>query len=90
MFDDDSKRDRERKVIRELEKQAISSVMRTETGRGFMFKCLQNCGTFSSSFSEDTHKHAYFAGMRSHGLWLDGELRSAAPEDYYKMLRENM
>jgi hypothetical protein len=90
MFDDDGEKSRQRNAVKELELQAIRSVMRTENGRGFMYKCLMNCGTFVNNYCEDTHTHAYRAGLRSHGVWLDSELRHAATEDYYKMLRENL
>lgn len=74
---------------RELELLTIRGVMKTENGRAFMMRCLQNCCTFNSVYNNDTHMHAFNSGVRSHGLWLDAELREAAPDDYFKMLKEN-
>lgn len=85
-MDDRSKKNND---SRELELLTIRHIMKTENGRAFMWKCLQNCCTFESVFSIDTHKHAFNAGMRSHGLWLDSELKEAAPGDYFKMIKEN-
>lgn len=90
MVDESEDKERQRNSVRELEILAIRNTMRTENGRGFMYRCLQNCGTFTNTFGEDPHTHAYRAGKRGHGLWLDAELRHAATEDYYKMLRENL
>jgi len=74
---------------RELELLATRNVMATPTGREFMWRCLQNCCTFENIFNKDTVQHSYNAGLRGHGLWLDAELREAAPDSYFKMLKEN-
>ena len=74
---------------RELELLTIRHIMKTENGRNFMFRCLQNCSTFESIFNVDTQLHSFSAGLRSHGIWLDDELREAATDDYFKMLKEN-
>lgn len=89
MFDEENEGAKKQKKTRELELLTISNIMKTENGRSFMWRCLQNCCTFENIFSNDTVQHAYNAGLRSHGLWLDEELREAAPEDYYRMLKEN-
>jgi len=89
MFDEENEGAKKQKKTRELELLAISNIMKTENGRFFMWRCLQNCCTFENVFSNDAVQHAHNAGLRSHGLWLDEELREAAPEDYYRMLKEN-
>lgn len=88
MFDEEERANKHNKS-RELELLSIRNIMKTENGRAFMWRCLQNCCTFESIFSTDTHQHAFNSGVRSHGLWLDSELRDAATDDYYKMLKEN-
>ena len=74
---------------RELELLGIRNIMKTENGRSFMWRSLQNCGTFENMYSKDTHEHAFNAGKRSHGLWLNEELKVSATDDYFKMLKEN-
>lgn len=74
---------------RELELLSIRNIMKTENGRNFMWLSLQNCCTFESIFDTDTNQHAFNAGKRSHGLWLNAELKEAATDDYFKMLKEN-
>ena len=75
---------------RELELLTIRRLMSTENGRDFMWRCLQNCYTFSNVFDTDSHQHAYNAGRREHGIWLERELTEAAPEDYIKMRKEHL
>lgn len=67
----------------------IRTLMNTESGRSFMFRCLQQCGTYGSIFNKDALTHAYNSGARDHGLWLERELKEAAYESYLTMLREN-
>tara|TARA_R110000803_G_C11850641_1_gene305834 strand:+ start:251 stop:520 length:270 start_codon:yes stop_codon:yes gene_type:complete len=88
MFDEEQ-RDKKHNDARELELLTIRNIMKSENGRAFMYSCLQNCCTFESIFNTDAHQHAFNSGARSHGLWLDAELREAATDDYYKMLKEN-
>ena len=89
MFDEENEGAKKQQKSRELELLTIRNIMNSENGRAFMWRCLQNCCTFENIFSKDTVQHAHNAGLRSHGLWLDEELRDAATEDYYKMLKEN-
>ncbi len=74
---------------RELELLSIRNIMKTENGRAFMWRCLQNCCTFESIFDKESTQHNFNSGKRSHGLWLDEELREADEDNYYKMLKEN-
>lgn len=89
MFDEENDNSKKQRDSRELELYGISTIMKTENGRSFMWRCLQNCSTFESIFNTDTQLHAFNSGKRSHGLWLDEEIREAAPDDYFKMLKEN-
>lgn len=77
------------KKERELELLVIRNIMQTEGGRAFMWRSLQNCCTFENVFSKDPSIHSFNAGLRSHGLWLDAELREADLRNYYLMLNEN-
>lgn len=88
MFDEDDKR-KKQKNQRELELVTIRQLMKTENGRAFMWRCLQNCCTFENIFTGDQVQDAFKSGKRHHGLWLEDELREAAPEDYFTMLKEN-
>lgn len=89
MFDEENEGVKKQQQSRELELLTMRNVMKTENGRHFMWRCLQNCYTFENIYDIDSVQHAYKSGSRRHGLWLDSELREAAPEDYFKMLKEN-
>lgn len=88
VFDEDDRGKKQRKS-RELELLSIRNIMKTENGRSFVWRCLQNCCTFEGVFNNDAMQLAHNAGLRSHGLWLDDEIREAARDDYFKMLKEN-
>ena len=71
----------------ELESLDITSIMALEGGRRLMWDCLTECRTFTAVAIGDTD--AYHDGRRSIGVWLDSKLRTAAPESYITMLKEN-
>ena len=89
IFEDDSKKAKKYNKSRELELFSIRNIMKTENGRSFMWRCLQNCCTFEDTFKSDPIEHAHIAGLRGHGVWLNRELRDAATDDYFKMMKEN-
>jgi hypothetical protein len=80
---------KKQKNDRELELLTIRNLLKTENGRAFMWRCLQNCCTFENIYSIDPIVHSHNAGKREHGLWLDAEMIEASTDDYYKMLKEN-
>tara|TARA_R110002074_G_scaffold195878_3_gene362448 strand:+ start:8357 stop:8620 length:264 start_codon:yes stop_codon:yes gene_type:complete len=74
---------------RDLELFTIRGILKSEQGRHFLWRCLENCYTFDNIFEADHNKHIYKSGSRRHGLWLDSEIREADSDLYYKMLKEN-
>jgi len=89
VFEEDNNQGKKVQKSRELELFSIRNVMKTENGRNFMWRCLENCCTFEDIFDGDPIQHAHNAGKRSHGLWLHSELKEAATANYYIMLKEN-
>ena len=61
----------------------------TRGGRDFVWHCLTHTRLFYNTFTADANMHSYNAGKRSHGLWLELELKEASPGDYLKMITEN-
>ena len=55
MADEQTKK---RKSSRDLELYAIREIMKTENGRSFMWRCLENCCTFEDTFNSDPALHA--------------------------------
>jgi len=76
------------KSQRGLETLAIQAMMKNKDVRDFMWRMLEQAGTFTDNFSADPVQHAKNAGKRSLGLWVDSELREAEGS-YFEMLREN-
>ena len=90
MIDDDiDERKKKHNNERDLQQLVIQNFMKNEGGRAFMWRCLQNCCTFETIYSGNESQHSFNAGKRDHGVWLDQELRSAAKDNYYLMLKEN-
>jgi hypothetical protein len=89
MTDQDDQPQRGNSSAREVELLTIRNLMRNESGRDFMWRCLQQSCIFGNVFDKDPLTHAYRAGAREQGLWLDREIKEAAPDEYLMMLREH-
>jgi len=88
---DDARRSKKkRRRSRELELLTIRNFMKTENGRSFMWRCLEDCSTFIGTFSSDPIQSAFNSGSRKHGLWLVMELKEAAPDEYVMMIKEHI
>lgn len=74
---------------REVELLTMRNLMRNESGRDFMWRCLQQACIFSNTYTDDPLRHAYLAGGREMGLWIDKELKEAAPDEYLLMMKEH-
>lgn len=91
MYDNElDDKQREKMDERELQLYTIRSLMRLEQGRDFMWRCLQECQTFVNIFDVDQVVHAHRSGQREVGLWLESELKEAAPDEYLRMLKEHI
>ena len=87
-FDDDDKVSHNKKDDNDV--LAIQNIMRTEGGRDFIWKHLTSCGTYESTFNMNATQSNYNDGLRDAGLRLEREIKEAAPDDYFKMIKENM
>jgi len=74
----------------DLEPLTVQDIMKTEGGRSFMWKHLQECGVFENIFNKDPILHAYSAGKRESGLNIERDLKEHAPDNYLKMIKENI
>jgi hypothetical protein len=74
---------------RAAELHAMRDILRTNQGRDFMWRLLQQTGIFDTCFDKDPVVHAFKAGCRESGLWLQRELRDASTDLYLKMLKEH-
>lgn len=74
----------------DTEPLAVQNLMRTEGGREWMWKHLQECGVFENIFDENPVRQAYNAGKRQAGLQLEADLKEHDPDNYLKMMKENI
>ena len=87
LFDDDVERvDGDR----ELELLTIHNIMKLESGRMMFYRMLQQALVFENIFDNDVNLQYYNTGKRAAGLMIDANLRKAAPDEYLKMIKENM
>ena len=75
---------------REAQLLSISNIMASEGGRDFMWRYLQQSYVFVSVFDVDPIQHAYNAGRREVGLFLQREVKEAAPDQYIMMIKEHI
>ena len=57
-------------------------------GRRIAGRILSDAGVFRSSFNHSGSVMAFNEGRRQTGLWLTAELLEAAPEGYFKVLKQ--
>jgi len=66
----------------------LESVQQTQHGRRVLYRALEAAGLFDETFNVDSRVHARLCGMRTVGLWLQGELEAANAELYQRMISE--
>lgn len=56
------------------EKVDTSRLLQTPEGRHLLWRILEQCGVYRSSFTGDPHQTAFLEGQRSIGLWIMSEI----------------
>lgn len=75
--------------IRANELEDLKSLLKSETGRRFCWKIMEQAHVFSSSFDRDNqHATAFREGERNMGLMLLADIMEACPDRYLQMQRE--
>lgn len=75
-----------RKRVNRLE--VVKQLMEVKEGRAWMYDLLGKCGTFTAPCSDSPHRDAQAAGRQMVGHWLQADIMSAAPEQYWVMVKE--
>jgi hypothetical protein len=88
IYEEDDEKPKKKKVS--SEQLVIQNIMRTQDGRDYMWKKLQDSSVFETMFNSDPILTAYNEGLRDSGVQLNRELKEAAPGDYVKMIQENI
>lgn len=79
----DEKRQREREV------NDLRAVLQTDQGRRVMWRLLEHCGVFRSTFTGHGARDAFNEGARNVGLFVMGELIAADPDALTAMMQES-
>lgn len=75
------------KFEREKEVHDIRYVLAEEPGRRFLWRYLEACGVYKSSFTGSSETF-FLEGQRSIGLKLLADITEASPDAYVKMMAE--
>jgi len=73
---------------REQELKDLSDVLQTPYGRRFVWRYLEKCGVYRSSYTGNSETF-FREGERNIGLQLVTDIMDANPEMYLKLVREN-
>lgn len=86
---DQARRERREKRAREQAQADLREVMGTPAGRRVVWRLLERCRLFSTSFTGNSETF-FREGERSVGLWLLQELEALAPEAFATMWAEQI
>lgn len=74
---------------RKVEIAEISVIMGMESGRNVLARILRTAGVFESTYVKDNPDETIRRSIRrDFGLWLERELKEAAPREYNTLLKE--
>jgi hypothetical protein len=80
---------RKRAARKESERlNVVYGIMSVKEGRTWMYEYLAQCGTFTSPFSQNHNQTDFNCGKQHIGHLLLADIMKAAPEQYWKMVKE--
>ena len=74
---------------REREVNDLKWMMAHPQGRRIASRLLEQAGVMRTSFNHSGSVMAFNEGRRDIGLWFTSEMLDAAPEGYFKLLKEH-
>ncbi len=77
------------KHSRLIQLQDIRDILKTEAGRRFMWRYLDECGVFRSSYDASGSKVYFNEGMRNIGNQLLADITEASPEVFAQMILQH-
>lgn len=83
------KKKNKRKIKRDQEIEDLRQVLEMAGGRNFIWRLLQQCGVYHTSFTGEALETSFNEGKRQMGLWTLDELFEASPHTYALMQKEN-
>lgn len=74
------------KFNRLQELQDVTEILKTAPGQRFLWKYLDSCGVFRTSYDSSGSKINFNEGVRSVGLMLLADITEASPEIFTQMM----
>lgn len=84
----DSATDDVANATRQQQLEDLRTVCATRHGRRVLRRLLEWSGTFRTSFASDPQVMAFHEGRKQLGYFLIAELMEAAPEAYFRLLKD--
>lgn len=78
-----------KKTQRSVEIAEIAATMQSSSGRNVLSRILIQSGLYDSTFVKDNTSETLRRSIRrDFGLWLEQEIKTAAPDFYFTLLKE--
>lgn len=77
------------KEERRRELTDIGTVLSNASGRRFVWRVLEKCGAFSSTFSKEQLTMAYLSGKQDLGHFIMSEIVASDENLLFKLMKEN-
>jgi hypothetical protein len=75
------------KFTRESELADLKTVLETAAGQRLLWRVLEKCGTFESTYSDIPHRMAYHAGRQDVGHFVLAEITQARGTALMEMMQ---
>jgi len=83
------KADQKQKHKRTSDLLDLKEVLSTVPGRKTIWRILEKCGTFQSTFSTESLNMGYLSGQQDIGHYIMSEIVQADEEALFTMMKEN-
>lgn len=80
--------DRKQKSARDRELNEVCSILETVQGRRYLWRLLERCGVYKTSFDTNGSRVYFNEGQRNIGLSILAEVNDANPNAYVTMMKE--
>lgn len=75
-------------IDRQNELEDIAKIMKSRSGRRFMWRLLESAGIFVTTFNHDALVMSFNEGKRNQGLWLLADIMAIDTDSYILMAKE--
>lgn len=76
------------KRAKQREMNEILTILQTSQGRQYIWRLLEKCGVYQSSFDNSGSRVYFNEGQRNIGLMILADVNDADPDAYVTMMKE--